>query len=132
MLLASCSKSVPQDNEVAAEPDAKSAAVSFAGPARDRLCFDPRSRRMSFITYAPDGKNCFLRGSLDQGGNLRPDGDQKCWIPVNIAGEKILLIDRGNDACAYYCAAPATFAGKTFVRMAKPQPVTDIAGDPLC
>lgn len=132
LLLAACGKSGDSAPPVSNKVEAAELA-SFAGSGRDRMCFDAKSRRMSFITYAASGdRNCSLKGRFDEAGVLRPDGDQACKVPVRLDGDKIQLVDGGNDACAYYCAAPAGFAGKTFVRMAKPEPVTDSAGDPLC
>jgi hypothetical protein len=103
----------------------------YAGSGRDRLCYNSETKRMSVIAFGPSQTNCTMRGSFD-GNSLRPDGDGKCQVPVAIEEGQITLIDDGGQSCAYYCGPGASYAGKTFVRMDKPDQVADLAGDPLC
>jgi len=130
LLLGACSKPAAEQNSAGPEPSAASATSStFAGPGRDRLCL--AGGRAAFISFAATGdRNCTVRGSLENGA-LVPEGDAACRISVTQEGGTVRL-GPVPAACSYYCAAPASFAGKTFVRMAKPEPVADIAGDPLC
>lgn len=82
------------------------------------------------ISYGEGDSNCLMRGRIE-GGALIPNGDQSCRIPLTLEGGKI-TIGTPPASCAYYCGPGASLAGKTFTRMAKPEPLTDIAGDPLC
>jgi len=129
LALGSCGKSDTGNEATATATSTPATAISFAGQGRDRLCL--AGTRAAFITYAGAGeRNCSVRGTL-AGTTLAPDGDAKCRISVVREGDAITLGPVGA-ACAYYCAAPASFAGKTFVRMAPPTPVVDVAGEPLC
>jgi hypothetical protein len=129
-VLSSCNR---QESEpVAANASARAAATAtYAGTDKDRLCYNAESKRMAMITYGSAANNCTMRGSFD-GSSLRPEGDDKCQVPVAIEGNRITLINEGGPACTYYCGSGASYAGKTFARMDRPEPVTDIAGDPLC
>jgi len=133
LLLGACSKPAAEQN--ATEPEqpaansAAAAAATFAGPGRDGLCL--AGQRAAFVSFAASGdRNCTVRGTLVD-NELVPEGDAACRIGVSREGDGLRL-GPVTQACSYYCAAPASFAGKTFVRMAKPEPVADIAGDPLC
>ncbi|WP_114226508.1 MULTISPECIES: hypothetical protein [Sphingomonas] len=124
--LAACRQQPSPTNNVAATP---APVLSFAGTGRDRLCL--AGNRAAFITYAAAGDhNCSVRGTL-AGATLTADGDAQCQVTVTRTGDSIRLGPIAPN-CAYYCAAPASFAGKTFTRTPKPEPVTDLAGDPLC
>lgn len=129
LTLSACGKAETTNEATSPAASAPAAAISFAGQGRDRLCL--AGTRAAFIAYAAAGdRNCSVRGAL-AGTTLTPDGDSTCRIAIQRKGNAITLGPVGA-ACAYYCAAPASFAGKTFVRMAKPAPVVDLAGDPLC
>jgi hypothetical protein len=62
---------------------------------------------------------------------IAPDGDESCRIAVAKGNGRVRL-GPVTPQCAYYCGPKASYAGKTFVQQAKPTPVTDVAGDPLC
>jgi len=129
LALGACGKSETTNEATATAAPALAATISFAGQGRDSLCL--AGTEAAFITYAAAGdRNCSVRGSLT-GTTLTPDGDSTCRIAVQRKGDSITL-GQVSETCGYYCAAPASFAGKTFVRMAKPAPVVDAAGDPLC
>jgi hypothetical protein len=106
----------------------------FAGEGRDRLCLAENGGPAGFITFAEGSDaNCTVRGSWSPSGPqaIKPNGDQSCSFVFNKDERSITLIG-GGPGCAYYCGPGATFANKTFVRTDKPEPVTDVAGDPLC
>ena len=132
LLLGACSKPAAEQNATGPEQPAANpaaAAATFAGPGRDRLCL--AGQRAAFVSFAATGdRNCTVRGTLVD-DELVPEGDAACRIGVSREGDGLRL-GPVTQACSYYCAAPASFAGKTFVRMDKPEPVADIAGDPLC
>ena len=130
LLLGACSKPGAEQNTASPQqPAVARAAATFAGPGRDRLCV--AGQRAAFVSYAAAGdRNCTVRGTIVDNA-LVPEGDAACRIAISREGESFRL-GPVTQACSYYCAAPASFAGKTFVRMAKPEPVADIAGDPLC
>ncbi|GAA4039791.1 hypothetical protein GCM10022281_20820 [Sphingomonas rosea] len=108
------------------------AITVFAGAGRDRLCLKEEGKRVGLITFAKSGDaNCSIRGSDTGPQAIRPDGDVKCAILYNRQGDTVTLLT-GNNACAYYCGPGASLEGKTFVRMDKPDQVTDLGGDPLC
>ena len=105
-----------------------------AGQGRDRLCLAEEGGRASFITYAEGSSaNCMVRGRWSPGGPqaITPDGDASCTIPFNRDDRSVTLLG-GGPGCAYYCGPGASFTGKSFVRMDKPEPVSDLGGDPLC
>lgn len=131
LLTAACRQHEAAPEEPVQAPET-SAVTAFAGTGRDRLCLKEEEGRAAFITYAAQGDtNCSVRGSASDGPAIRPDGDTSCAIPFDRQGDRITL-GAGGEACAYYCGPGASFEGKSFVRMDKAEPVTDIAGDPLC
>ena len=110
------------------------AITVYAGSGRDRLCLAEQGGTASFITYAASSDaNCTVQGSWSPAGPqaIRPNEDRSCSITFNKDGRSVQLL-AGGAGCAYYCGLGASFAGKTFVRMDKPDQVTDFAGDPLC
>lgn len=123
------------DNAARTEGAAAEEIIVYASGPRDRLCLSARAGGVAgVIAFAPtDDSNCSIRGTWSDGASaaLRPQGDEKCVIPLEREGD-IVTLGEGGPACAYYCGPSATLAGKTFVRMDNPAPVTDIAGDPLC
>lgn len=135
LLLAACGGADEPTNGIVAAPEASQAAyASFAAAGRDRLCIAEQGGKASFVTYAEGtDANCLVRGSWSPGGPqaIKPDGDPSCSIIFNKDQQEIRLV-AGGPGCAYYCGPGASFAGKTFTRMAKPEPVSDIVGDPLC
>lgn len=127
LLLAGCGEA----GEVAPAQGASAQTLVFAGAGRDRLCLAPDGAS-GFVSFAASGdSNCAVRGRLAEGGPLRPNGDERCAIPLTRDGDRVTLGGAGPE-CAYYCGPGASFAGKTFVRMDNPSPATDLAGDPLC
>ena len=132
LLLAACGGSDQAANERAAAPLETSAATtaSYAGSGRDRLCLGGPNSAAAVISYGAGDNNCLVRGRIE-GGALIPNGDDSCRIPVTESGGTITL-GTPPPSCAYYCGPGASLAGKAFTRMAAPEPVTDIAGDPLC
>ncbi len=131
LLLTACGREQAATNQgaTAATPRAEAGAIVFGAGARDRLCL--KGDQAAFITYAAaSDSNCTLRGSASE-TSIRPDGDTACSVPLTRAGDRVTLSAAG-PGCAYYCGPGASFSGKTFTRMAQPQPVTDLAGDPLC
>ncbi|UUR08828.1 hypothetical protein [Sphingomonas glaciei] len=109
---------------------------TFAGAGKDRLCIGGRAAPAAVITYAADGlKNCSASGRMEErGGKLyfAPQEDSSCRIEVRREGETRLTMVAPTAGCAFYCGPGASFEGKTFSRMDKPEPVVDLAGDPLC
>jgi hypothetical protein len=111
---------------------ADGATLVFAGEGRDRLCLKEGEQRAGVITYAASGdNNCSVRGAAAGSGEIRPDGDSSCVIPLRREGDRITLGVAG-PACAYYCGPGASLSGKTFARMDRADAVTDLAGEPLC
>lgn len=133
LLTAACRNEGAGDNGGGSVPVAKAEGATtalFAGQGRDRMCLKPDGGA-AVITYAASGDaSCTLRGDL-KGGVLSPVGDAGCRVATVLEGDRIRL-GRAGPGCAYYCGPGAVLEGKTFVRMDKPAPVTDIAGDPLC
>lgn len=124
-------------NGVAEAPAPLSREVqTFAGAGKDRLCLGGTSAPAAVITYAADGaSNCSARGTMqEQAGKLFfvPQEEKSCRIEVRREGENRLALGAVTAGCAYYCGSGASFEGKTFARMDKAEPVTDLAGDPLC
>lgn len=106
-------------------------ALTFKGAARDRLCLLESDGRMGLISFAGTGQaNCTVKGRLGD-STLQPDGDESCRITIDRKGDSITIASAG-PGCAYYCGPGAALEGKTFIRMERPDPVTDLAGDPLC
>jgi hypothetical protein len=134
LLLGACS----QKAEAPSSPEGENAVASvgtatFAGSGRDRLCLADGGRG-AFITFGEGNANCSVRGQVDGSGErltLAPEGDLTCRIDIVRNGDDVRLGEVGG-ACNYYCGPKASFAGKTFKRMPNAEPVTDIAGDPLC
>ena len=140
LLLAACRQeqgdNEPAESPVGAGPKAKAETAGFdvyQASGRDRLCVG--GGRAGFIVFANQGdSNCSVSGSVERSGDqltIRPDGDNSCSITVVEDGTTLRLGPLA-PACAYYCGPNASFAGVTFNAMQGPQPVTDLAGDPLC
>ncbi|WP_300974343.1 hypothetical protein [Sphingomonas sp. LHG3406-1] len=108
----------------------------FAGAGKDRLCIGGSSSPAAVITYAAGSQaNCSARGRVEEEqGKLffLPQDDGACRIELRRDGTDRLTLGRPSAGCAYYCGPGASLEGKTFVRMDRPEPVTDLAGDPLC
>lgn len=108
----------------------------FAGAGKDRLCVAGVAAPAAVITYAADGQaNCSARGRIDgQQGKLFfvPQEDTSCRVELRREGADRLTLGAPTPGCAYYCGPGASLEGKSFQRMAEPEPVTDLAGDPLC
>ena len=131
LLLAACGSGEQAANEAIASPEAGAAAnASFAGAGRDRLCIAASNAAAAVVSYGEGDNSCLVRGQIESGA-LIPHGDESCRIPVTKAGDK-LTFGTPPATCAFYCGPGASLAGKTFTRMAKAEPVSDIAGDPLC
>ena len=105
--------------------------TSFAGPGRDRLCQFGPTAAAGVISYGGSDTSCLARGRLEADAFV-PSGDEQCRMPVTRDGGDRVTFGALPPACAYYCGPGASLEGKTFVRMAKPEPVMDIAGDALC
>ena len=137
LLLSACGRAdeAPKEQPATETPArAAAATVTYAGSGRDRLCLKDGESRAAFITYGQGQANCTAAGSLQRDGGsatLVPDGDQACRIDLAISGESVRLGD-ATAACAYYCGPTASYAGAEFRRMETSEPVTDLAGDPLC
>ena len=135
LLLAGCGREQAPTNEAAqASPQAaQDDTVVFRSGARDRLCL--KDGQVAVVSYAQAGNaNCTVRGTLDTSAAeavIRPDGDTSCAIPMTRTGDRATLGAAG-PACAYYCGPGASLEGKSFDRAPTPEPVTDVAGDPLC
>jgi hypothetical protein len=128
-----------QGAEDVAFPQPKAGAIgSYAGEGRDRLCLKDGEPEGGLITFAATGdSNCSLRfatryaeGSTAS-GTLATANDPSCTIPFS-REEGRLTLGTPAPGCAYYCGPGAALEGKSFVRMDKNEPVTDLAGDPLC
>jgi hypothetical protein len=134
MLLAACSNDP-------AEPVL--AAGLFAGEGRDALCIagTGAEQRAGFIAYGIGEENCSARGRIEHEGGkwaLVPSGENECRFPLEVSEGRISL-GQGPASCSYYCGPGAAFAGKSFRRVdpgdataAGRNPMTDLAGDPLC
>jgi hypothetical protein len=115
-----------------AETSSIASASTYAGAGRDRLCL--AEGRAGLIVYGKGDANCSVSGSAEGSGNrltIVPAGDSTCRIQATLISDKLTL-GEVSQACAYYCGPSASFAGKGFTRTPAPQPVTDLAGDPLC
>jgi hypothetical protein len=140
LVLTSCSQDAddPQATNTSGNASAQFASVrqTFAGTGKDRLCTGGKTAAAAIITYAADGlNNCSASGRVqEQAGKhfFVPQEDTSCRIEVRREGETRLALGAPTSGCAYYCGPGASFEGKTFVRMDKAQPVTDLAGDELC
>ena len=135
-LLSACGSSEdPAKEQPGPAPSAiQQGLTSFAGKGRDRLCLDESARRVAFITYGEGDANCTVQGAV-QGANgtatIVPDGDSTCRIDLTTSGDMVRL-GAVTAACAYYCGPTSSFAGAEFRRTNRLEPVTDVAGDPLC
>ena len=132
LLLAACRNAAPEGNQAEAEPAAPrpQAFVSYAGSGRDRLCIGGPNADAGVVAYGEGDSNCLVRGRIENGA-LIPNGDQGCRLPVSEDGDR-MTFGPLPESCAYYCGPGASLAGKTFTRMEKPEPASDLAGDPLC
>lgn len=136
-LLVGCSRGdQPAAAEQSTETQTPAAATltTYAGEGRNRLCLDERAGRAAFITYGQGDTNCTVQASVQRNGaaaTLIPDGDETCRIELATADDTLRL-GPASPACAYYCGPNASFANAEFRRTPQPQPVTDLAGDPLC
>ncbi|WP_426267555.1 hypothetical protein [Sphingomonas sp. LHG3443-2] len=132
LLISACQQEAPTTGP-GARPESGAVTI-YAGSGRDRLCLAEQGGTASFVTYAPSGDaNCTVQGTWSPSGPsaIKPNEDPSCSIIFNREGQSVRLL-AGGPGCAYYCGPGASFEGKTFVRMDKPEPVTDLAGDPLC
>ena len=139
LLLAACGRDTPDEQRQTPEASTDGAAqpsalAVFAAGTRDRLCLDERNGRAGLIAYGEGRNNCSLSGSVERSGSaltISPDGDLSCRVQATVAGDSITLGEVGG-ACAYYCGPSVSLDGRTFGRMEAADPVTDLAGDPLC
>ena len=137
LLLPACRQEpdAPPDQPAAATAgQTETSSTTFAGSGRDRLCLAEGAGRAGLITFGEGNANCSVTGSLARSGDrltITPDGDAACRVQATLAGDRLTLGPAGA-ACAYYCGPSASFAGKQFTRTEGPEPVTDLAGDPLC
>jgi hypothetical protein len=133
LLLSACRQ---EEDAAANQPTGQADSPRFdvyqAG-GRDRLCIG--KGRAAFIVYAEQGdSNCSVSGAVERSGSqitIRPDGDTSCTITAVDNGTSLRLGPL-TPACAYYCGPNASFAERTFDAMPGSQPVTDLAGEPLC
>jgi hypothetical protein len=136
LLLTGCGRSEESSNNVAAEPSIApvAALASYAGVGRDRLCLAEADGRAGLVTYGEGDANCSLRGTVQRAGSkltIIPEGDATCRIDATVTGDGVILGAQGS-ACSYYCGPTASFAGRSFTRMERPEPATDLTGEPLC
>lgn len=142
LLTAACGeradKAPPKDP---AAPQAASSAAATGdrqvfGRGRDRLCLAGEGGQAGVIVYGSGDTNCFARGRMTPGAGgalqFAPVGDDRCRILLQSEGGQEFVVASASPGCSYYCGPGASLAGKSFVRMDKNTPVTDIAGDPLC
>ena len=134
--LAACGQSEePADAQAQSSAAPGAAALTvYAGAGRNRLCLEQRASRAAFITYGEGDTNCTARGNLEREGStatLVPDGDESCRIAFAANGDSVTL-GPVSPSCSYYCGPKASFAGAEFRRTNDQQPVTDLAGAPLC
>ncbi|HVF84142.1 MAG TPA: hypothetical protein VM913_08240 [Sphingomicrobium sp.] len=130
---AASSSSANEDGD-GTQPAGSTGPVSYAGSGRDRLCLSEAEGRAGLVIYGEGDANCGVRGTVQRSANrltVTPEGDAACRIEAAISGDRLILGAR-NSACAYYCGPTANYAGKTFTRIADPEPAADLAGDPLC
>jgi hypothetical protein len=137
--LAGCDQTEPE--VAAATPAAAAAGGSYAGEGRDRMCLKSGEPDGGLITYAATADaNCSLRfatryaeGSTTA-GTLEASNDPACTISFTRKddGGGAFTLGVPSPGCAYYCGPGASLNGKSFVRMDKAEPVTDLAGDLLC
>ena len=132
LLASACSR----DELPAAEAEKGEAVVAgYTADGRDRMCLSLRpGGQAGVITYAAGSdSNCSMRGTWSDGAGaaIKPIGDAACSVPVDSEGD-VVTLGRPSPGCAYYCGPGASLEGKTFTRMEKSEPVTDVAGDPLC
>ena len=88
----------------------------------------------AFILYGDGDANCLAEGAIaeeDGGVVFTPRGDRTCTIGLQNDGDRVTFAD-GGDNCSYYCGGDASLTGKTVQRSESTEPLTDIAGDPLC
>lgn len=132
LLTAACNREDAPTN--AADATGTEFAV-YAAEGRDRMCLSLRpGGKAGVITYAgTSDSNCSMRGTWTDGpaAAINPTEDPSCSVPVESEGD-VVTLGRPTPGCAYYCGPGASLEGKTFVRMDKPDRVTDLAGDPLC
>lgn len=142
LTLAACGRSDAGEERNAITPPEPIAGAfgSYAGEGRDRMCLVDGKPDGGLITYAPSGNNnCSLRfatryaeGSATE-GTFAAANDPSCTIPfTRVAASGRFTLGQPSPGCAYYCGPGAALANKSFVRMDKATPVTDIAGEPLC
>lgn len=137
LLLPGCGRSeepaADQPSNLAAQA-APATLATFAGAGRNRLCLNEEAGRAAFVTYGEGNANCTASGTLQRSGDaamLVPDGDEICRIELQIAGSNVSL-GPSSPSCAYYCGPSASYAGARFERREQPEPVTDLAREPLC
>lgn len=140
LLTASCRQEAPVEpgNEArgSSESPLGTALQTFRGAGKDRLCIGGASAPAAIVTYAPNGRaNCSASGRIESEGSklfFLPREDRSCRIEIRREGDNRLILTGATASCAYYCGPGASLQNKTFDRMDNPEPVTDIAGDPLC
>ena len=131
-LLTACQQEAEPPAE--ARPEARQQVMTYAGVGRDRLCLDEGGRRIGFITYGEGDENCSVRAAVGRDGerlSIVPDGDESCRIDATIGAGRVVL-GPVSPSCTYYCGPDVSFAGKSFQQLPEPEPVGDLAGDPLC
>ena len=131
LIATACAKEEP-----AASPGG--GVTTYSGGGRDRLCIRNQGDnfRAGVIVYAPGSNaNCSIRGEYTFFDRMRPliqiEGDS-CRIEVTGNLDGTLTLGELHPSCAYYCGPGATLNDKSFTRSPKAEPVTDLAGDPLC
>lgn len=109
---------------------------TYAGEGRNLLCVagGGAAQRAGVIVYGPGDNNCSVSGRIQQasgGMMLIPSGDADCRILIALEGDGV-RIGFMPAACAYYCGSGATLDGAVFANPENADPVSDLAGDPLC
>lgn len=118
------------------EPDASppvAAGQFLADEGRGGMCVGSEGDA-AFILYGEGDANCLAEGTItanDEGATFTPLGDKTCTVGLQIDGDRITFAD-GGGSCSYYCGGDASLAERTVSRSESAEPLTDIAGDPLC
>jgi hypothetical protein len=106
-----------------------------------QLCVVEKKGQAAFglIIWGAKASACGGAGIIEREGeqlHLRMTGDQACRIGATIRDGTITFDGPVPAGCAYYCGAPARFAGTAFTRkgatLADAMKARDPAGDPLC
>src|SRR5262245_8637717 len=129
LLLAACSP----DNS------AEFAGVYGSGP-RDRICLTGGDDNLGIglIAYGKGQANCsfkgraaYIEGTVGPLLEVHPQGDTRCEFHIDLTKPDLVVTPNG-PACDYYCGPGASLEGKAFSKLEKPEPVEDLAGEPLC